>query len=223
MRPLHTYIDHTLLHPSATVEDIINLCTEAKEYKFYGVCVNSCYVYLASKELRKTGIKVVATIGFPLGASSTKAKVAEAKRCVKDGAHEVDMVLNIGFLKSGLLKNVKEDIEAVKKAIGKHVLKVILETCYLANDEKRIACEIAKKAGADFVKTSTGFGTSGAKLSDVKLMKKVVGSKLKIKASGGISTHEEAYDFIEHGADRIGTSKGIALIQSEKMNNEQPH
>jgi deoxyribose-phosphate aldolase len=214
MKPLNSYIDHTLLRPDATVDDILKLCDEAKKYKFYAVCVNSCYVYLASRELKKSKIKIAATVGFPLGAASTKSKVAEARRSVKDGAHEIDMVLNIGFLKSGLLKNVKEDIAAVKKAIGKRVLKVILETCYLSDDEKKLACEIAKKAGADFVKTSTGFGPSGATLADVQLMKSCVGDAMKIKASGGISTQEEAMLFIAAGADRIGTSKGISLLSS---------
>lgn len=212
MNKLNSFIDHTLLLPTATVEQIKALCEEAKEHNFHSVCVNSSYVYLASKSLKKSEVKVVATIGFPLGASSTKSKVAEAMRAIKDGADEIDMVLNIGFLKSGLLKNVKEDIEAVKKIVDKRILKVILECCYLTTDEKRIACQIAAKAGADYVKTSTGFGAGGATLADVKLMKEVIGDQLKIKAAGGIATADQAFAFIDLGVDRIGTSRSIDLI-----------
>jgi deoxyribose-phosphate aldolase len=213
VKSLNRYIDHTLLHPAASPEAIIALCSEAKKYNFYAVCVNSSYVYLASRELRGSDVKIASTVGFPLGASNTKAKVAEAKKAVKDGADEIDMVLNIGFLKSGLHKNVKEDIEAVKKTIGKKILKVILETCYLSNEDKKIGCLIAKKAGADFVKTSTGFGTGGASRDDIKLMKASIGQSIKIKASGGISSTEEALEYIELGVARIGTSKGIPLIE----------
>lgn len=220
MKPLNRYIDHTLLHPTASPEDIITLCDEAKDNDFYAVCVNSCYVYLAAKELRKAGIKIASTVGFPLGAASTKSKVAEARKAVKDGADEIDMVLNIGFLKAELHKNVKEDIEAVKKEIGKKTLKVILETCYLSDEEKKIACLIVEKAGADYVKTSTGFGIGGATREDVKLMQSSIGQSMKIKASGGISTADDAYDYIKLGAERIGTSKGIHLMQS--LNKQEP-
>lgn len=216
MNALGQYIDHTLLTPTAQPEDIVKLCAEARRYNFYAVCVSSAYAYLANNELKGSDIKVVATVGFPLGNSSSKSKVSEAKRAIKDGADEIDMVMNIGFLKSDLLKSVKEDIEAVKKAIGKNVLKVIIETCYLNKDEIKVACLIAVKAGADFVKTSTGFGPGGAKLSDVELMHATVGDSLKIKASGGISTAEAARKFIAMGADRIGTSKGIDIITSEE-------
>lgn len=213
MKPLNRYIDHTLLHPAASPEAIVALCDEAKAYNFYAVCVNSCYVYLAAKELKKSGIRIASTVGFPLGAASTKSKVAEARKAVKDGADEIDMVLNIGFLKSELHKNVKEDIEAVKKEIGKKTLKVILETCYLTDEEKKIACLIAEKAGADYVKTSTGFGTGGASKEDVTLMKAAIGESMKIKAAGGISSASEAIDYIELGVMRIGTSNGIRLME----------
>ncbi len=213
MKSLNHYIDHTLLHPAASPEDIVELCEEAKANKFYAVCVNSCYVYLAVKELKSTNVRIASTVGFPLGASSTKSKVAEAKKAIKDGADEIDMVLNIGFLKSGLHKNVKEDIEAVKKAIGKKTLKVILETCYLSDEEKKIGCLIAEKAGTDYVKTSTGFGTGGAAKSDIILMRASVGQSIRIKASGGISSTEEALEYIELGVDRIGTSKGVLLME----------
>lgn len=218
MKFLNDYIDHTLLHPAATPADIISLCDEAKKYRFYAVCVNSCYVYLAKKELKGSDVKIAATVGFPLGAAVTKAKVSEAKQCVKDGAHEIDMVINIGFLKAGLYKNVKEDIAAVKTEIGRRTLKVIIETCYLTEEEKRIACVMAKKAGADFVKTSTGFGTGGATFEDIKLMKDVVGDSMQIKASGGIATSEEAFNYIELGANRLGTSKGVELVLSAEEN-----
>ncbi len=213
MKPLNQYIDHTLLHPAALPEDIIKLCDEARKFNFYAVCVNSSYVYLAVKELHDSPVKIAATVGFPLGASSTKAKVAEAAQAVSEGADEIDMVMNIGFLRSGLHKNVKEDIEAVKKAIGNKALKVILETCYLTDSEKKTACQIAEKAGADYVKTSTGFGDGGATFEDVALMRSSVSKTVKIKASGGISSYEEAMKYIGLGVDRIGTSRGIQLIK----------
>lgn len=211
---LNVYIDHTLLAATATPDDICELCDEAKKYNFYAVCVNSCHVYLAHNELHKSKVKVVATIGFPLGASSTKSKREEAKRCVKDGADEIDMVINIGYLKQNLYKNIREEISAVKKMIGNKILKVIIETCYLDDDEKRLACQIAAKAGADYVKTSTGFGSGGATIDDVKLMIAEVGDRLKIKASGGIKDRKTALEYIELGVSRIGTSNGIAIVTS---------
>ncbi|MCW5519826.1 deoxyribose-phosphate aldolase [Aureitalea sp. L0-47] len=213
MKPLNEYIDHTYLHAAASPDDIIQLCREAQEYDFYAICVNSSYVYLAKRELKDSEVKIASTVGFPLGACSTKAKVTEARQAIKDGADEIDMVLNVGFLKSGLHKSVKEDIEAVKKAIGKKVLKVILETCYLTDEEKKIACLIADKAGADYVKTSTGFGSGGATQDDVKLMRSSIGNAVKVKASGGIGSRVEALEYIELGVDRIGTSRGIHLIK----------
>lgn len=216
MKELNQYIDHTLLKPTATPEDIVALCREARQYKFYAVCVNSCYVYLAARELKKSRVKVAATVGFPLGASSTETKVYEAKKAVKNGADEIDMVINIGFLKTELYKSVREEISAVKKAIGRRVLKVIIETCYLSNTEKKMASEIVKKAGADFVKTSTGFGEGGADLMDLAIIKAAIGDYPKIKASGGIKTEADALAFIKAGAERIGTSSGIQLLYASQ-------
>ncbi|MBZ0327971.1 MAG: deoxyribose-phosphate aldolase [Altibacter sp.] len=209
---LNKYIDHTLLKPTATPDDIVQLCDEAKKYKFHSVCVNSCYVFLASNELLNTDIKVVSTIGFPLGTASTKAKRSETKRAIKEGAHEIDMVMNIGFLKHNLFKSVREEISAIKEIVGDKTLKVILETCYLTDDEKRIACNITEKAGADYVKTSTGFGTGGASIHDVKLMLNAVDGKLKVKASGGIKDAVTAQTYIDLGVSRIGTSSGIVIV-----------
>jgi deoxyribose-phosphate aldolase len=209
---LNAYIDHTLLTATATPEAICRLCDEAKKHSFYAVCVNSCNVYLASNELYKSEVKVAATIGFPLGASSTKSKREEAKKCLKDGADEIDMVLNVGYLKQNLYKNIREEISAVKKILGEKILKVIIETCYLDEDEKRIACQISAKAGADFVKTSTGFGTGGATIEDVKLMIEEVGGQLKVKASGGIKDRKTALAYINLGVSRIGTSSGISIL-----------
>lgn len=212
MTNLHTYIEHTQLKATATVDDIIQLCEEAKHYNFYGVCVNSCYVYLAVNELKDHSSKVIATVGFPLGAASTKAKVQEAKQAVSEGADEIDMVINIGFLKSQLTKSVSEEIRAVKKAIGRRNLKVIIETCYLEDTEIELICEIARLAGANFIKTSTGFGKKGALLKDVRLIQKKTMNKMGIKASGGIKTAKQAISFIQAGATRIGASNGVAMV-----------
>lgn len=216
MKELNQYIDHTLLKPTTTPKDIANLCDEARKYKFYAVCVSSSYVNLAVKELIKSKVKVVATVGFPLGTASKKAKVSEAKRCINHGADEIDMVMNIGFLKAELYKSVREEISAVKKAIGRRTLKVIIETCYLSDPEKRVACNIAIKAGADFVKTSTGFGPIGATLEDIVLIKEFVGDKIKIKASGGIKDAKMALKYIELGTHRIGTSYGVSIVISNQ-------
>ena len=213
---LSQYIDHTLLKATATKEDIIKLCNEAKKYNFYAVCVNSCYVSLASNQLKNSEVKIAAVVGFPLGANSSQAKVYEANQCIKDGADEIDMVLNIGFLKSKRNEDVQEEIAAVKNTIGNKVLKVILETCYLNDEEIRMACQIAKDAGADFVKTSTGFGTAGATEDVVKIMIKEVGNSLKIKASGGIKDTKTAKKYIELGVSRIGTSSGIEILSATK-------
>lgn len=212
MTNLNTYIEHTLLKPTTTVDDIVHLCNEAKRYDFYGVCVNSCYVYLAANELIDHTAKVIATVGFPLGSASTKAKIEEAKQAVKQGADEIDMVINLGLLKSGLEKSVIEEIRAVKKAIGRRKLKVIIETCNLSDAEIIMACEIVSLSGADFVKTSTGFGKKGALLKDVKLIRKKIKAKIAIKASGGIKTAQQAAAFILAGATRIGTSNGVAIV-----------
>jgi len=209
---LSKFIDHTILKATATPLEIKQLCKEAKEYNFYAVCVNGCYVKLAKNELIHSDVKVAAVIGFPLGAMSTEAKVAETKLCISDGADEIDMVINIGILQSGNNDFVEDEISAIKNACGNKVLKVIIETCYLSEEEKITACNLAMNAGADFVKTSTGFGTGGATLDDVKLMKKVVGDTMKIKASGGIRDRETAKDYIALGISRIGTSSGIKIV-----------
>lgn len=213
---LNQYIDHTLLKPTATPNNIIKLCNEAKKHNFYAVCVNSCYVSTAKKELEKSNIKVAAVVGFPLGANSTKAKVCEAKQCIKDGADEIDMVVNVGHLKAKLYDQILEEIAAVKDSIGERTLKVILEVCYLTDAEIRKACQLSKNAKADFVKTSTGFGTGGATEEAVKIMLEEVGDTLKIKASGGIKDTATVKKYIEMGVSRIGTSSGIEIVSSTK-------
>ncbi|MBV1924073.1 MAG: deoxyribose-phosphate aldolase [Flavobacteriaceae bacterium] len=210
----NSYIDHTLLKATATTYQILALCNEAKEFNFYAVCVNSAFVNLASKELKNTEVKVAAVVGFPLGAMSTQAKVFETKQCIKDGAQEIDMVIHIGMLKNGNYQYVETEIADIKKACGDLTLKVIIETCYLTDEEKRMACRLALIAGADFVKTSTGFGTGGATLEDVTLMKNEVGDNMKIKASGGIKDAETARKYIDLGVSRIGTSSGITIVKS---------
>lgn len=216
MKEINKYIDHTLLKPTATRDDILKLCEEAKQYNFYSVCVNSYWVICAVNALKGTGVKVCATVGFPLGASSTTTKVEEAKKAIEDGADEIDMVMNIGLFKSNLTKEVRHDISAVKKAIGDKVLKVIIETCYLNKYDVRIACNICEFAKVDYVKTSSGFGSEGAQLKDIQMIKSAIKNNTKIKASGGISNKEQAVAFIHAGADRIGTSKGVDIIFSAK-------
>ncbi|WP_378187618.1 deoxyribose-phosphate aldolase [Aquimarina sp. W85] len=210
---INQFIDHTLLKPEATQDDIINLCQEAVTYKFYAVCINSCYVSLAHNILKNTTIKVVAVIGFPLGAMSYNAKIFEAQQAIADGADEVDMVLTIGWIKSGLYKRVANEIKEIKKAIGSKILKVIIETCYLTITEKIEACRLSVNAGADFVKTSTGFGTGGATIDDIVLMRKEIGSQAKIKASGGIKDYETIKTYLNLGVSRIGTSSGVSIMQ----------
>ena len=209
---VNKYIEHTNLKPTATEEDIIKLCNEAKEYNFRGVCVNPSFVSLVKNHLEGTDVKVVTVIGFPLGANSSEVKAFEAKKAVEDGADEVDMVIHIGFLKSGDYDYVFEDISSVVNA-AKVPVKVIIETCHLTDEEKIAACLIAKEAGAAFVKTSTGFGTHGAKIEDVSLMRWVVGNDLGVKASGGIRTYEDAINMIKAGANSLGTSSGISIVK----------
>ena len=207
------YIDHTLLKQDATPEQIVKLCEEAKQFDFMSVCVNPAYVPLASACLKNTDVKVCTVIGFPLGMNLTKTKVEEAIQAVKEGAEEVDMVINVGMLKAGHDDYVQEEIKEIKQAVGqKIVLKVILETCLLSNDEIVRACLASKAAGADFVKTSTGFSTGGATVEAVKLMRKTVGPEMGVKASGGIRTHEDLLAMVEAGATRIGTSNGTKII-----------
>ncbi|BDW91432.1 2-deoxyribose-5-phosphate aldolase [Flagellimonas marinaquae] len=210
---LADFIDHTNLKPTATVSDIQKLCDEAIKHHFYAVCVNGCNVAVAKKAIKESPVKLAAVIGFPLGAMSTKAKIFEAMDCIDHGADEIDMVINIGWLKSGMFDAVREEIKVIKEAIGETVLKVIIETCYLTDAEKEEACSLAKDARADFVKTSTGFGTGGATYDDVVLMKGIVGDELKIKASGGVKDQATAKKYIELGVSRIGTSSGPDLIK----------
>ena len=205
-------IDHTLLKAAATSADIKKICAEAREYKFASVCVNSCYAKLVTEQLEGTGVKTCCVVGFPLGAMSTRAKAYEAKCAVEDGAAEVDMVINVGALKEVNDQFVEDDIRAVVEASAPAIVKVIIETCLLTDEEKVRACELSEKAGAAFVKTSTGFSTGGANAADVALMKKTVGDRLQVKASGGIHTPAQAKELIEAGADRIGASNGIALL-----------
>ena len=205
-------IDHTLLKAAATSADIKKICAEAREYKFASVCVNSCYAKLVTEQLAGTGVKTCCVVGFPLGAMSTEAKAYDAKCAVADGAAEIDMVINVGAVKEGNDQFVEDDIRAVVEASKPAIVKVIIETCLLTDEEKVRACELSEKAGAAFVKTSTGFSTGGANAHDVALMRKTVGDRLQVKASGGIHTPAEAQELIEAGADRIGASNGVALL-----------
>ena len=206
------YIDHTQLKPDATEDMIVQLCKEAAEYDFASVCINPSRIPLAAELLKDTGVKVCTVIGFPLGAMTTAAKVFETKDAIEKGAEEIDMVINVGKLKDGDDEYVTEEIRAIKEACGDLVLKVIIETCLLSDEEKVRACKDAEKAGADFVKTSTGFSTGGATLEDVRLMRASVSENVKVKAAGGIRDKETFEKMIEAGAERIGTSSGKKLI-----------
>ncbi|WP_297689955.1 deoxyribose-phosphate aldolase [uncultured Anaerococcus sp.] len=208
---INQYIDHTNLKADATFDQIKKLVDEAVDHDFYSVCVNSSYVKFI-RDYNKD-IKIAAVVGFPLGAMTKDAKVFEAKEAIRDGASEIDMVINIGRLKSEDYFYVEDEIRAIKEAIGDNILKVIIETCLLTEDEKVKACKLALNAGADFVKTSTGFSTGGATVADIKLMKEAVEGNIKVKASGGIHTKEEALALIEAGADRIGASKSIEICK----------
>jgi len=206
-------IDHTNLKPDATLNDIKKLCMEAKNYGFASVCVNPSNVHFSFETLKEENINVCTVIGFPLGANTPKTKSFETKEAVQCGASEIDMVMNIGALKSGFDLKVKEDIEDVISASNNNLVKVIIETSLLTDDEKIRACEIIKESGADFVKTSTGIGYPGAKVEDIHLIKKCVGSSLKIKASGGIKDLKTSLEMIKAGATRIGTSSGVQIIE----------
>lgn len=210
---LEKYIDHTILKADATSDMVKKLCAEAREYGFASVCVNPCFASLVSKELEGTDVKTCVVIGFPLGANTKEVKAFETKQAIENGAQEVDMVINVGSLKERNYKAVQEDIEAVvKEAKGKALVKVIIETCLLTDEEKVKACEISKASKADFVKTSTGFSTGGAKKEDIALMRKTVGEDMGVKASGGIRNYETAMEMIEAGANRIGASIGVSLV-----------
>ena len=236
-KPLNKYFDHTLLKPEATNEQIDKLCEEAREYDFYSVCVNTCYVSRCYDALKDTDVKVAAVVGFPLGACTTQTKVFETQEAFMDGAGEVDMVLNVGKFKSGDNDYVRDDIRAVADAAHSFggIVKVILETCLLTSEEIVEACKLSMEAGADFVKTSTGFGSAGASISmeagadfvktstgfgsagastvDVALMKKTVGDHLQVKASGGIRDYDQCMKMIEAGADRIGASASVKIME----------
>ena len=213
MAELAKYIDHTMLRPEAPLEAFDKLCAEALQYRFFAVCVNSCRVAYVARKLRGTGVKVASVIGFPLGAMASRAKAFEAHGALEDGANELDMVINIGALKSRDTKMVEEDIRAVRRAShGTTVLKVIIETALLTQEEKVLACELSKKAGADFVKTCTGFGGGEATPEDIALMRRTVGPDMGVKASGGVRSYEKALALINAGATRIGAVAGVAIV-----------
>jgi deoxyribose-phosphate aldolase len=214
---LNEYIDHTILKPEATAEQVKKACAEAKEHRFAAVCVNAHRIALVAKELKGTNVKVCGVVGFPLGATLPEVKAFETKAAIEKGAQEVDMVINVGALKDKDYDTVLADIKGVVDAAkGKAIVKVIFENCLLTDDEKLKACELCVKAGAHFVKTSTGFNSGGATLHDVELMKKAVAGKAKVKAAGGVRDQETAKAMIAAGAERIGTSSGIAIIQGIK-------
>ena len=205
------FIDHTLLKQDATPEQIISLCNEAKQFDFMSVCVNPHYVPLAAEVLEGSDVKVCTVVGFPLGMNMTKTKIQETQLCIAQGATEIDMVINVGMLKAGHDDYVENEIRELKSVCGNLILKVILETCLLTDEEIR-ACIASKNAGADFVKTSTGFSSGGATIHAVKLMRETVGETMGVKASGGVRTHEDLINMIEAGASRIGTSSGAKII-----------
>ena len=205
MKHILEKVDHTLLKPVSTWEDIKKICDEAKEMKVASVCIPPSFVKQASEYL-KDEIPVCTVIGFPLGYNTTKIKIEEAKDAIENGAKEIDMVINIGDAKAGLFDKIEDEIRQIKNAIGNHILKVIIETCYLTQDEKIALCKAVSNAKADFIKTSTGFGTNGATLEDIKLMKENVAQNVAIKAAGGVKTIEDAENFIKEGATRLGTS-----------------
>jgi len=215
---LASLIDHTLLKPEATKQQIEQLCAEAKKFRFASVCINPCYVCLCAQLLKETSVKVCTVIGFPLGATSTETKVFEAEQALRDGAHELDMVINVGMLKSGEYEYVENDIFGVVTTARRYgaLTKVILETCLLTDEEKVKACLLAKRSGADFVKTSTGFNKGGATTGDVALMRRVVGTAMGVKAAGGVRSREEALEMVASGADRIGASASVKIVGREK-------
>jgi deoxyribose-phosphate aldolase len=211
-------IDHTVLKAFTTKEDVIKVCNEAKEHGFFSVCINPTHIELAKKELSDSNVKVCTVIGFPLGANTPQVKAFETTDAIAKGADEVDMVINIGALKDKNYDLVYEDIKAVVDAANKKALvKVIIETCYLTDEEKKIACELAVKAGTDYVKTSTGFGTGGSTPEDIKLMRDVVGENIGVKASGGVRNTKDAKAVINSGATRIGASASVAIINGEDV------
>lgn len=215
---INKYIDHTLLKAVATEQDIEKLCKEAIQYQFYAVCVNGTHVAFAKELLEGTDVRIAAVIGFPLGAMSTAAKVFEAKDCIDHGADEIDMVINIGWLKSGKYEKIREEIAKIKKTIGNNILKVIFENSYLTKEEINKVSQLSEEAGADFIKTATGFGAGGATFEDVKLMQDAVSSNIKVKAAGGIRDALTAKKYIEMGVERLGTSSGVLLVTTGLSN-----
>ncbi|EIF39168.1 deoxyribose-phosphate aldolase [Streptococcus sp. SK643] len=212
---LNKYIDHTLLKQDATEEQIDCLLSEAKAYDFASVCVNPTWVEHAKKGLEGTDVKVCTVVGFPLGATTSAVKAFETKEAIQNGADEIDMVINVGALKSGNLTLVESDIRAVVEASCDKLVKVIIEACLLTDQEKVVACQLSQKAGADFVKTSTGFSTGGATIADVTLMRETVGTEMGVKAAGGARSYADALAFVEAGATRIGTSAGVTILKGE--------
>lgn len=218
---LAKYIDHTILKADISKDDVVKVCSEAKEYGFFSVCVNPCFVSLVANELKGSDVKVTSVIGFPLGANTSKIKALETKQAIADGANEIDMVINVSALKDGDYEYVENDIRSVVEALeGKAILKVIIETCLLTDDEKVKACELSKKAGAHFVKTSTGFSTGGATVEDIALMRKTVGPELGVKASGGVRDAAGAKAVIEAGATRIGASSSVVIVTGGKSESD---
>lgn len=217
---LNKFIDHTILKPESTQEQVEKILSEAKEYDFASVCVNPTWVSLAAESLKDTDVKVCTVIGFPLGANTSAVKAFETKDAIANGADEIDMVINIGALKAGNDALVLDDIKAVVDASGDKLVKVIIEACLLTDDEKVRACQLSKEAGADYVKTSTGFSTGGATVADVALMRKTVGPDMGVKASGGARSYEDAIAFIEAGASRIGASSGVAIMNGAQADGD---
>lgn len=224
IKNINKYIDHTLLKQNATEEQIEELCADARKFDFMSVCINPTWVKKAAESLVGTDVKVCTVIGFPLGANTTNTKIFEAKEAVENGATEVDMVINVGALKDKNYDLIAKDIDGVYQAVkGKALLKVIIETCLLSDEEKIKVCEIAKEIGVGFVKTSTGFSTGGANVEDVALMRKIVGSEVGVKASGGVRSLQDALDMIEAGATRLGSSSGVVIMKElEEKSNVEP-
>lgn len=212
---MNEYLDSTLLKSTSTMDDIKKLCLDAREYSFATVCINPCYVSYASELLKDSSVKVCTVIGFPLGANTTKIKVEEAMDAIENGASEIDMVINVGYLKDKNYDYIKNEIMEVKKVTEEKTLKVIIETCYLDENEIKIMTEMCNDIGVDFIKTSTGFGSRGASFEDIEIINKYKNDKLKVKASGGIRTREDAEKYIELGVNRIGTSNAVKIMEGE--------